>query len=293
MAVEVAFSRKLELTITAKFRLIKIDHLYMSFNIYRSVSDEDVSTSSIEVYNANRNLINEINVGDTISIEAGYEGQTGNIFQGSITRKHRDRRKEDRVIILEMMETSVIGVNRNEDVITIEYKDPVPLAEVIKEIAAALGVMADSTISVFNGKMTFSTGTSYIGTPARLLLEICNPLDISYFVEAGILQFREPGKPTVSSVGLGGIVINRDTPIVGDPEITERVEDDLESPENVAIEAQLSAVYEPGRIITIQHDLLEEAHFAKEGDFVITKANHVGDNLSGKFSTRLMLERRT
>lgn len=293
MAVEVSFSRFLEIAITTKSRLIRINHLYMNFNIHRSVSDEDVTPSTFEIYNAHRDLINEIIVQDTVSIEAGYEGQTGNIFKGIITDKMRDRRREDRVITLEISEQPASGLNISEDVIVIEFKDSVPLSVVINRIADALGVMTDASISVFDGKKTLSTGSSYVGTPGQLILEICNPLDISYFVEAGVLQFREAGKPTTSSAGLGGIIINRDTPIVGDPEVVSRKEDDLETAENVSLEAQLSAVYEPGRLITIDRNLLEETHFSKEGDFVIIKANHVGDNLGGKFSTMLTLERRT
>ena len=289
MALE--FLRELKVSIKASSRSIVVDKLYMTFNVHKSVSDEDISPSTVEIYNPDITTINEIQIGNGISIEAGYVGQMGNIFNGAITDKKRDRRREDRVVILEMLSTPVIELNQNKDIIMVEYEMSVPLTEVIAVIAEGLGVVTDGSVKVFAGLKTYEKGSSYIGTPRELLRQLCNSLDISYFVDGGVLRFREAGKTVDGSTGLGSIVINRDTPIVGDPEVVDRAEDDNDSPENVTMEAQLSAIYEPGRSVTIRRDLLEEMEFDKGGDFVISKVNHAGTNIGGKFSSRLVLER--
>ena len=292
MAV-VQFGRYVKVNIATESRVggITIDKLYMTFNINKSVSDEDTSPSTFEIYNPSANIINEIKIGNGITVEAGYIGQTGNIFSGAITDKKRDRRREDRVVMLEMLSTPVINLTQNKNIITLEYENPVPLTEVIAEIANALGVTTDQSVSVFAGLKTYEKGSTYIGTPQELIRQLCNSIDISYAIDAGVLGFRKSGETSTGSIGLGSIVINRDTPIVGDPEIIDSAEDDEEKPENVSIEAQLSAVYDPGRSVTIQRALLEEMSFEKGGDFVITKVNHTGTNIGGKFSSRLILER--
>ena len=295
MAV-VQFGRYVKVNIATGSRPggITIDKLYMTFNINKSVSDEDTSPSTFEIYNPSLSIINEIKLGNGITVEAGYIGparQVGNIFSGAITDKKRDRRRQDRVVVLEMLSTPVINLTQNKNVISLEYPTPVPLTEVIAEIAKALGVTTDQSVAVFAGLKTYEKGSSYIGVPQQLLFQLCNSIDISYAVDGGVLRFRKSGETTDSSTGLGSIVINRDTPIVGDPEIIDSAEDDEEKPENVSIEAQLSAVYDPGRSVTIQRALLEETSFEKGGDFVITKVNHTGSNIGGKFSSRLILER--
>ena len=112
MALE--FLRELKVSIKASSRSIVIDKLYMTFNIHKSVSDEDISPSTIEIYNPDITTINEIQIGNGISVEAGYVRQMGNIFNGAITDKKRDRRSEDRVVVLEMLSTPVISLNSKQ-----------------------------------------------------------------------------------------------------------------------------------------------------------------------------------
>ena len=278
------FKRYVKVTIKTATREVSIDHLYLDFTVNKGTSDTNISPSIINIYNPHTNLRNEVQRGDEITVEAGYERPTREvapIFIGEVTGKTWKRQGVDRILILRALSSHLVSL-AGTSLASLGYSTATPVKEVIRQLAGELMLeVEDESLRLFDTEPDYD-GT-FNGPPRILLTELCNAAAVSWRIEEGVLRFYRSGE---SNKSLGVLVLDLETPIVGDFENDERSEDDLDSVPNLIFEAQLSAEYEISRAVMIPEELSMEY----AGEYAIIQITHRGDNENGPFMSKLRME---
>lgn len=278
------FQRYSKVVITTSTRAIAIDHLYIDFTINKGTDDTNISPSVINIYNPHGNLRNEIQRGDKIEVEAGYlqpSREIGLIFMGEITNKTWKRQSVDRILILRALSSHLVSL-QGVSLASLGYSTATPVKEVMRQLAGQLMLNVDEeSLRVFDSEPDYE-GT-FNGPPRQLLSQLSSAAGVSWRIEEKTLKFYRSGQ---SNKALGTLILDLETPIVGEFENEERSEDDQEAVPNLTFEAQLSSEYEISRAVRVR----EELSMDYAGDYAIIQITHRGDNENGPFMSKLRME---
>lgn len=183
----------------------------------RVVFDIDVrpqntqSFADIQIYNLSKKTA--IERGNDIIFQAGYQGQFGAIFGGTITNVFRERSGPD---VFTRLLCCSAGQAKTRGVVSSPYGAGANVKDALKDVAAAWPLRLEMDASQFTDKDTLPAGWTAYGDPKKIIEDLARMFDFEWSEEHGSLVITRIYKERSSVV----FDINQHTGMVGMPEVS-------------------------------------------------------------------------
>ena len=147
--------------------------------------DDDMEPNECEivVYNLSANTIKQLKKGDAISIDAGYKGDTGVLFNGYISKVKTNREGVDKV-------TTIYAMDDIKDHTTesITYAAGTKASYILKDLIGKTGI----PVAVFNPRRdhTYKDGQTVDGDLMQNIKQYAEVCGISVYVSKGKIYAR-------------------------------------------------------------------------------------------------------
>lgn len=223
----------------------------------------EADEGEILVYNLSDNTKNRLKVGEGISIEAGYEGDTGVIFDGDVRKSYSNREGADIATTIKIYD----GVPTSTDKLIEEGKleetyDGVPAKDILKALLEAEG----SPIAIFDVESDYEYENSVsIGDDLQGEIK-------KYSEVCGVSTFKSKGKIYCCKLEKvsNGITFNvsEETGMIGSPSPFEEVVavgDKEETIKGFEIEMLLQHRAAVGAIVNLQSEQYKGKYYIKSG----------------------------
>ena len=246
-------------------RLVTIeDSMRLTFEVRRD-SNKATQSSNVAVYNLARATASVIHLqGDSVELEAGYEGQPlGLIYSGEIRRVEHDRSSTERI--------TTIGLGgadkaRTMSLFSRSYSGPITVRAVAQDIAKAMGLPVDANSLTVVPDETLDTWVSS-GLAEDALTELLDPRGVNWYTVDGQLRFAKADSPAIQSIFL----LNEQSGMIGTPSETD-----------LGMRAKM--------VLNPQVELDQQVRVRSQnlnGQFVITSVAHKGDTWEGEWATEI------
>jgi hypothetical protein len=223
--------------------------------------------ASIEVFNLNKkhreSLAKKPEI--TTRIEAGYEGNSQQIFFGIVRRSRTVREPPDYVTTVDS------GDGEGElttATISKVFAKATPVSKVLRELATALGVGVGNIPSFPLAKL--SNGSTLVqpltlsGPVVEELASFCRSLGLSYSVQDGALQLLDIGQPVLPGTA---VLLGPSTGLIGEP----RLDVDKDTDQTICVaRSLLQPKLVPGSLFRVDSESVQ-------GNFAARKTRHYGD----------------
>lgn len=295
------FNRKYNLFIGPSFEGIEgeasslegviIDALRVDFRVEQD-DEETPNNLSIDIYNIGkktRSLLEEVSTKiknedkkinePTIILNAGYEGNVKTLFVGDISDVETGKNGTDIITSIEAGDgEAAFSQARLEK----SFAPGTNVGEVLRNIKGALGVESGEEIGV-NASQPFENGLSVTGSAKSTLDYITQKQGLTWSIQNNKLQILPPDTSTNETA----FVLSATSGLIGTPsKIKEKVKSTTgtrtgrNSKAGIRCTSLLNPEIKPGRKIIIES-------FAIEGEFVVTKVTHKGDNYAQSWYTEI------
>lgn len=186
---------------------------YPELYIEAEINFNDSSESNIgmiKLYNLSDKSIQKFKKDKLIQLNAGYEGDVGNLLPGIIINATTNYEGTDKVTEIVVGDGTERWLNAT---VNKTWNTGITSDRIVKTCADMLpfnfaGYETDT--------INYPKGKTHSGTIKSLLEEIANDLGAKLHVARGFVYFREPQKASIEIVNL-----NKDTGLIGTPTISE------------------------------------------------------------------------
>ncbi len=258
--------------------------LRVAFEVERTTRPQP-NTATIRIYNLARSTRNRLQQEEraTVSLEAGFDGDTSQIFQGQVVRARANQTRPSRVErdaldIVSIVEAADSGQEYREARVSRSYEPGVSITRVLRDCASALGVGAgnvrevEALAALSGGETTYTAGTVLSGQTSRELTRILASYGLRWSVQHGALQVQRRGEPLQSQA----VRLSSATGLVGSPEVGTQG--------RVKATALLTPDLWPGRRVVLDSQLVE-------GQFLVDSIKYDGDSHGDAWYAHLQLRR--
>lgn len=187
----------------------------ISFRIPFEAEDEP-DVSEISIYNLKDETINSIRSKGYVILNAGYEGQVGNLLSGKIEHIDTIRRgldKETRITVTDG------GIEFRNSQINKTYKEDVNIKYIMNELALTAGFEVGEIDPVNN--ITFPLGKSVNGYIEPILKELAKSSGSKMYIKNNRIFIRDKDKGTET-----GFVLDSGSGLLDSPEIQREEKED-------------------------------------------------------------------
>ena len=244
----------------------------LGFTINRR-SDRTADDGTVDIYNLARPTEQQIfDRGREISVEAGYGGQVGLIFEGRSQRVERVRRvsggvaRITRVHLSDALHTPAPAGGRPIGGVTSRsYAGAQPVRQVAADLMADAGLAAGALDAI--PASADVTNWAYTGQATDALGALLRSVGCAFWADGAVIQVRRQG--AASRGDAPGFLISAETGMIGSPKDTD---------EGVEVAMLLNPAIQLGsglRVVSVNTN----------GDFVVVELTHLGDNWEGRFVT--------
>ncbi|MCM3488773.1 hypothetical protein M3689_05560 [Alkalihalophilus marmarensis] len=179
-----SFIRKTEVLVGGK-KFITPD-LNIEFRIEFS-DGEELNDAEIKIYNLSDQSVNLIKKNLPLVINAGYEGDIGNVFIGGIYDVFTERTNTDRITTILAVEASDQWQRMN---ITKTYKAGIKASQILRDLIGFTG-LATGALSIPRD-VTYSRGKSLSGKLPNIVKDIAKDAGAKATVTKGKIFIRDP-----------------------------------------------------------------------------------------------------
>lgn len=252
---------------------IEVNNLRISFNIIKNIS-WSTNTCSLQIYNLGAEKRNRLkNFGNEVVVEAGYERDEGVklLFIGQTTKVAHIF---DSPEIITSIEAGDGERSLNQQVISVSYTERVQAREVLRQVAARMGVniafFADSEDKIY------LNGFSDTNYAKNILDKVTNYLGLKWSIQNENLFILEDDGGTTPKAP---VIISEENGMIGTPEryVHSRFDAWINAPRaGYKVRTNLMPDVLPGdrlRVISRRSNI--------DGLFYVDKVNHVGDTHEG------------
>ena len=250
---------------------IDLDDFDISFK-YMFDTDEEPNEVEIIVNNLKKSTINaNIKKDKQLILNAGYEGNVGNIMKGYVASKKSKWSGETK-------ETTIYGIDASEkylnDEISKSYKKNIKASEIIKDLSKMTGLSLGEV--KLKKDVQYPRGRAVSGKLRNVLKDIVvNDCKTNLQIVNGIIIIRPIGQGKET-----GFVLNADTGLIGSPEAIEKNDtDDKDKQADYKVKCFLNYMIGPMTRLKIESEELKAT-------VVVLKGVHTGSG-NGAFTTEV------
>lgn len=228
--------------------------LDMDFDIKFGDEDEpDVST--VTVYNLSPDSVAHIKPGQSLTLNAGYNGNLGNILSGHISDIQQGKDSVDHsykvMVTPENLTLLTKTVNKT-------YSPGVTAMQIVTELLRESGI--ESGNITLENNITYDTGKIISGSLAKALQDIATETNSFYFNRNGII-FIVANRYELDT----GFLLRPDTGLIGSPEVI-----DIDGAIGYKITCLLNPLFVLGSVFRLESKMLS-------GLFRVQTGSHSGD----------------
>ena len=200
-------NRRIDVSITGVNKTFSYPDLEVNFSGDFN-EDPEPNIYSVEIYNLSRDSISDINEGEAIILNAGYQEDIGIISAGVITGVDVDNRNVDVITKIEFQDASNEWLNA---VISRSYTGPVLASTIIEDLAQSIGLEIGN-INLVND-INYQTGKTVFGKLSNTIRRIARECNTEINISSGRIDFvgRNAGFET-------GFILNSETGLISSPE---------------------------------------------------------------------------
>lgn len=218
----------------------------------------NLNHASVTLYNLSHNTIRSIQKDMPIIINAGYEGDVGGIFVGSIYNSHSVRRGVDRETTIKAVDAAEqrgkLRVNRS-------YKSGTRASQIIADLCSLTGVSIGALS--LPEDVQYRSGKNLNGYIITLLKEIANDCGAKFNINKGLAYFTGPNEGQDVQ-----FLFNRDRGLIGSPEPFVEEDEGGNEIRGYNVEALLNHRLNADAIITIES-------MTANGKYRVRKGTHI------------------
>jgi hypothetical protein len=251
---------------------VQVQSLRMSFNIVKSTGRHP-NTSQISVWNLAKDSRAAMALkGAKVILEAGYEGQSMQVFNGDARTIDHHLEGPDWVTKIQCGDgEKAYQLAR----VSKSFKGGTSVGQVLRHFIDALGINPGNSLKEIAGiKEQFVHGYTAHGQAATEMDRLLKSYGYEWSIQDGRLQVIPKGKTTADSV----VSLSPDTGLVGSPELGNK--DKQKKHAVLKAKALLQPSLSPGRRFELQS---REHH----GLFRVEQVTHKGDTHGGEWYSEI------
>lgn len=261
------FGRRIIVTVAG--RLFTDHRIAATINRRASRASDD---GIVDIYNLARPTEQHIfKRGGLISVEAGYEGSVGLIFEGSVQDVERVRRTSGGIARITRVQVGD-GIHSPDSdrgqplggIASRSYDGAVAVRQVAADLIADTGLAAGSLAAIPDVTVT---GWAYSGAAADGLGTLLRSVGCSFYADGDVVQVRRVGSPSRGDAP--GFLVSPQTGLVGSPKDTDK---------GVDITTLLNPALEIGSGVRLQGT-------NSDGDYAVSELTHQASNWEGRHIT--------
>lgn len=265
------FLRRIELTIGDKsIKNYGDNALNCGFEVSFSAKTSEPDLSKVTIYNLSEDTINNIKKNDIVLINAGYEGDIGNILNGTVQKTETEWQNVDKITTIFVTDG---GKNWKNSTTNKTYQNGTKASYIIRDLANIMGYEVGEIAPVQD--IIYQLGKSVSGPTRNSLQTIVKDTKSKLFIDGNKLYVRAINKSTPN-----GYLVNSDTGMIGSPEKVEEEKD-----EKVTIKYKVKCLLN----YHIRKDnLIRVESRTINGNFRVESGTHTGSD-EGDFITEMVL----
>lgn len=253
------------------------DRIFTDHRIDIDISRDSSSSQDsghVKLYNIGRDNERHLDEhGTEITVEGGYESQTGILFNGQAQRIRHPRQIQSgvqRITHIKLGDfahapAAVRGISTLGGTTSRSYEGPQSLRALVTDLATDLGLPVGPLDAIPPSAQV--ADFSWTGSTTDALTVLCRQAKCGWYEDDGRLRFRRQGD--ASQPDRLRLLIGPDSGLVNAPEETD---------EGIRITTLLSPHIVRGTFIRVEAD----EHY---GDYTVVKYQHRGSNWEGDFHT--------
>lgn len=178
-------------------------------------NDEEPDIAGVTVYNLSENSIHAIKKGQNVIINAGYKGDTGTIFMGTIQKAISRWENVDKVTELTIGDGSQQWLTKH---VSKTYAENISASALLRDLTSMFGLELGKL--QLKNDITYPKGRVINAMLKDAVKQIVNECDSQFNISKG--------KIIIIPFGGGiqtGFLLNSDTGLIGSPEAFEKEED--------------------------------------------------------------------
>jgi len=200
-------------TVVAGGKLFNMDELDIEFSIPFD-NDEEPDVADVKIYNLSENSINSINKDKHVIINAGYRGDVGTIFKGTIQKSFTRWSGVDKTTQLTIGDGSHQWLTKH---VSVAYGGGITASAILGDLTGRFGLEIGK-LNLVND-LTYPNGRIIDCSLKDAIIQIVNECDTEFKISQGriFIMHHEQGIPT-------NFVLNKDSGLIGSPEVFEKEE---------------------------------------------------------------------
>ena len=224
-------------------------------------ANETPADGHVYIFNLSKQIENQIySRNDTLVLDAGYEGNVGTLFDGSVQRVERDRERLARITRIYVGDATV-EQERLGGVSLRSYSGEESIRTIATDIVSDLGLELGPLDAIPEEVVE---DWEWVGGSTKGLSDLLDGYGIQWYHEDGTIHFAsttdDPSQPGAETVD-----INIETGMIGSPSLTT---------EGARVRSLLNPRMRIGGRINLSSDVLN-------GTFAIVAVRHHGSNWKG------------
>lgn len=253
------------------FDLSNID---CSFQVKKSLRAKP-NTCELKVYNLAPNTRRALEGASRLllRLDAGYESNTAQLFYGEIRSAHTHREGPD---LVTEISTGDSEKEMSSSQMSLSLGPKVPVHVVLETVVRELGVGPGNSQQVATklaGAVYFGPGTTFTGSAARTLTDLCRSAGLEWSVQDGILQILEQGRAVEGTA----MRLSPSTGLIGSPTIDNKGV--------LSVSALIHSSLAPGRKIIVDSESIQGAYRIETVDYT---GDTVGNDWTAKMACRTL-----
>jgi len=192
-------------------KIFDMDELDIEFSVPFD-NNEEPDIASLTLYNLSENSINAIKQEQNTIINAGYEGDIGTIFKGTITKTVTRWSGTEKITELQVGDGSLQWLSSH---VSEAYGEDITAQEILQDLTGKFGIELGRLDLVNN--ITYPTGRIVDSSLKDAIQQIVRETNTTFKISKGriFIMPKDEGVPT-------GFLLNKDTGLIGSPEVFEK-----------------------------------------------------------------------
>jgi hypothetical protein len=201
-------------TVIAGGKRFNMDELDIEFNVPFD-NDEEPDIAGVTIYNLSENTINSIKKEQNVIVNAGYKGDVGTIFKGTIQKTRTRWNGVDKKTELTIGDGSQQWLTAH---VSAAYGNNITANAILGDLTGRFGLELGKLNLVNN--LTYPKGRIIDCSLKDAIIQIVHECDTEFKISQGRI-FIMPHEQGIFT----GFVLNKDSGLIGSPEAFEKEED--------------------------------------------------------------------
>ena len=223
----------------------------------------ELNTGSVEIYNLTDSTIKAMKKGQLVTIQTGYKGDRGVIFEGIVEKVTTTREGVDKLTKIDL--TDDAGGKWTDEKLKKTYKGPIDAKTILADLMPRVGLAIGDFKLPKNH--TYKKGKTVNGVISESIKAIAKDCNAKVHVNKKKLYVREKGEADPYAV-----IVNKDTGLIGSPTPTESEETSPDGEEKTEVSGWKVTMLLNHRIST--DSTLSIKSKTANGQFRVTAGKH-------------------